>query len=68
MKWLLKMGFIGICMSFCIRAEAQNPAFPDSIPPFFVMNSDTVKTMVLRDVYIYPVRTFTSARQEEQYL
>jgi hypothetical protein len=68
MKRLLKMGFIGMGMFFCIQAEAQNPAFPDSIPPFFVINSDTVKTMVLRDVYIYPVRTFTSTRQEEQYL
>ncbi|MDR1527529.1 MAG: DUF4294 domain-containing protein [Dysgonamonadaceae bacterium] len=31
------------------------------------MNGDTVNTMVLKDVYIYPGQTFTTARQEAQY-
>jgi hypothetical protein len=47
--------------------KAQTPVFSDSIPPFLIIENDTVKTMVLRDVYIYPAQAFTSTRQEEQY-
>jgi len=50
------------------RAQAQKPSFQDSIPPFFIVQGDTVKTMILRDVFIYPSTKFTSAAgQEEQY-
>jgi hypothetical protein len=51
-----------------MEAMAQERTFGDSIPPFVVETGDTVRTMVLRDVYIYPVQSFSSARQEEQYL
>ncbi|MDR0546569.1 MAG: DUF4294 domain-containing protein [Dysgonamonadaceae bacterium] len=68
MKKFFTIACIVICTVFCIRTEAQNSVFQDSIPPFVVIHGDTVKTMVLRDVYIYPVQTFSSARKEEQYL
>jgi hypothetical protein len=51
----------------CLGLEAQDPAFQDKIPPFILINGDTVKTMVLRDVYIYPAQTYSTTRQEEQY-
>jgi hypothetical protein len=49
------------------KLKAQNQTFRDSIPPFFVSNGDTVKTMILRDIYIYPVQATASKEQEEQY-
>jgi hypothetical protein len=52
---------------FCVPMQAQIPDFQDSIPPFFIYNGDTVKTMVLRDTYIYPSQTFTTTSQEAQY-
>jgi len=68
MKRFQKIGFTGIILLFCLGMKAQQSAFQDSIPPFHVMNGDTVKTMVLRDVYIYPVQNYTTTRQEQQYL
>ncbi|MCL1938705.1 MAG: DUF4294 domain-containing protein [Candidatus Azobacteroides sp.] len=47
--------------------QAQKASFQDSIPPFFVIEGDTVKTMVLRDIFIYPSTGFTSSGQDEQY-
>jgi hypothetical protein len=67
MKLILKIGLLGFCIVCYWKTEAQTPVFQDSIPPFFVMNGDTVNTMVLKDVYIYPGQTFTTARQEAQY-
>jgi hypothetical protein len=50
------------------RIQAQKPTFQDSIPPFSIVQGDTVKTMILRDIFIYPSARFTSAEgQEEQY-
>ena len=68
MKHLQKIGLTAIALILCLGIKAQQPTFHDSIPPFIVMGSDTVKTVVLRDVYIYPVQAFVSTNQEEQYL
>ena len=67
MKWFQKIGLTGIGIMSCLGMQAQNPAFQDSIPSFILMNGDTVKTMILRDVYIYPAQAFVTTRQEEQY-
>jgi hypothetical protein len=67
MKLLLKIGWVVLCAVYGLTTEAQNPVFQDSIPPYFVIGGDTVKTLVLKDVYIYPVKTFATARQEAQY-
>jgi hypothetical protein len=53
--------------AFCLPADAQAPAFRDAIPPFITDRGDTLKTLVLNDVYIYPAPAFTSARREAQY-
>jgi hypothetical protein len=68
MKWFLKMSFVVLCLVCLPKAAAQEIPFQDTIPPFLVIEGDTVRTLILRDTYIYPARTFTSARQEEQYL
>jgi hypothetical protein len=65
MKCLRKIGLIGIGMLVCLGVEAQNPALQDNIPPFILMDGDTVKTMILRDVFIYPNKNFGSVRQED---
>jgi hypothetical protein len=67
MKLLLRIGLAGLCIVCCSKIEAQNTVFQDSIPPLLVVDGDTVRTMVLSDVYIYPVQRFTTARQEVQY-
>jgi len=68
MKGFWRIGSTGVILLFCLGMKAQQSAFQDSIPPFCIMNGDTVKTMVLRDVYIYPTQNYTTTRQEEQYL
>ena len=50
-----------------LSTKQSSNAFQDSIPSFILMDGDTVKTMVLRDVYIYPAQTFATTRHEEQY-
>ena len=67
MKWFQKIGLAGIGLIVCLGIKAQQPTYRDSIPPFILMNGDTVKTVVLRDIYIYPAQTYTSTRHEEQY-
>jgi len=67
MKWFQKIGLTGIGIMCCFGIVAQKPTFQDSIPPFILMNGDTVKTLILRDVYIYPAQTFVTTRHEEQY-
>ncbi|GHT48488.1 hypothetical protein FACS189440_12240 [Bacteroidia bacterium] len=68
MKFFQLIISLVVCFVVCTKTNAQNPSFQDSIPPFFIEKGDTVKTMVLRDVYIYPQQTFTGKGQEQQYL
>jgi hypothetical protein len=68
MKFFQLILSLVVCFVFCIKTTAQNRSFQDSIPPFFIEKGDTVKTMVLRDVYIYPPQIFAGKGQEEQYL
>jgi hypothetical protein len=51
-----------------MAGKAQERTFRDSIPDRLVVAGDTVRTMVLRDVFIYPPQVFASDRQQEQYL
>ena len=67
MKCFHKIGLTGIALIACLGIKAQPPTFRDSIPSFILMDNDTVKTMILRDVYVYPAQVFTNTRQEEQY-
>jgi hypothetical protein len=56
----------GIFFIFCTPIVAQTN-FRDSIPSFVVNGEDTLKTMVLNAIYIYPPQTFKRKGQEEQY-
>ncbi|MDR0680668.1 MAG: DUF4294 domain-containing protein [Dysgonamonadaceae bacterium] len=56
----------GISFVFCTKTVAQKD-FRDSIPPYIINDEDTIKTMVLNAIYIYPPQTFKSKGQEEQY-
>jgi hypothetical protein len=69
MKFFQLIIFLFVCFVFCTKTNAQNQSFQDSIPPFFIEKGDTVKTMVLRDVYIYPPQVYAAGKgQEQQYL
>ena len=67
MKGFRKIALTGIGLIVCLGIKAQHAEFQDNIPPFILMDGDTVKTMVLRDVYIYPAQTYATTRHEEQY-
>jgi hypothetical protein len=67
MKNYLIISFI---LLFALKGNtcgAQRATFRDSIPPFFVNNGDTVKTMIWQDIYIYPPSTTQAVLQDEQY-
>ncbi|MDR0412378.1 MAG: DUF4294 domain-containing protein [Dysgonamonadaceae bacterium] len=55
-----------VSFGFCTKTFAQK-SFRDSIPPFIVSGEDTIQTMVLNAVYIYPPQTSKNKKQEEQY-
>lgn len=52
--------------AFCMKADAQK-AYIDSIPPFFVEGADTMKVLVMHDIYVYPQRAFKDAGDEQKY-
>lgn len=57
--------FLFFLQGFQIKAQST---YQDNIPEFIVEQSgDTIYTMVLRDVYIYPRQNFKSEKHEEKY-
>ena len=52
---------------FCTIANGENQTFRDSIPSYFVNDGDTMKVLVLGDIYIHPPRTFANRGEEEKY-
>jgi hypothetical protein len=52
---------------FCPRAQAQRDMYKDSIPPFLLENGDTLKTLVLQDIYVYSPKAFKNKGEEEKY-
>ena len=52
---------------FSFETAAQTTAFQDSIAPYLIQDGDTVRTLVLRDIYIYPAVARTSPSQDAQY-
>jgi hypothetical protein len=68
----MKRGWIIIIVTlwalFGGYGKAQERTFRDSIPDRIVEAGDTILTMTLREVYIYPAQVFASDRQQEQYL
>jgi hypothetical protein len=52
---------------FCLHIHAQQDAFRQNIPSFSVAGEDTLKTLVLQDIYIYPPHTFKDSGDEEKY-
>lgn len=62
-------GIFFICgLLFCTNIQAQSPDFQDSIAPYYIDKGDTVRTLILRDIYIYPPSTAKSNKsQDAQY-
>jgi hypothetical protein len=52
---------------FCGEIYAQQDTFRESIPSFLLEEGDTVKTVILRDIYIYPPQAFKNSGEEEKY-
>lgn len=67
-KLVCRIGlFVMLFFGFAQYACAQDD-FQSSIPEFIIGQAgDTIYTMTLRDVYIYPKQTFKSSKQEEKY-
>jgi hypothetical protein len=58
---------LGIVSLFCGEMYAQQDDFRESIPPFLMEEGDTVKTVILRDIYVYPPQAFKNSGDEEKY-
>jgi hypothetical protein len=50
-----------------MEITAQQDDYRDQIPSFVIENGDTVKTVVLRDIYVYPPQTFTHSDDDKKY-
>jgi hypothetical protein len=46
---------------------AQNDTYRENIPPFLLEEGDTLKTLVLKDIYVYPPQTFKNQGEDEKY-
>jgi hypothetical protein len=49
------------------NVQAQNDVYRENIPPFSLENGDTLKNMILRDIYVYPPQAFKNKGDEEKY-
>jgi hypothetical protein len=47
--------------------RAQNDSFREEIPPFLLENGDTLKTLILRDIYVYPPQLYKNQGNDEKY-
>jgi hypothetical protein len=45
----------------------RDDIYKDNIPPFLLEDGDTIKTLVLRDIYVYPPQAFKNRGEEEKY-
>jgi hypothetical protein len=52
---------------FCQGMQVRHDTYKDSIPPFSLENGDTIKNLVLRDIYVYPPQAFKNKGEEEKY-
>jgi len=52
---------------FCSGIKAQKDVYREEIPPFVLENGDTLKTLILRDIFVYPPQTFKKSGDEEKY-
>jgi hypothetical protein len=49
------------------NVQAQNDVYRENIPPFSLEKGDTLKNMILRDIYVYPPQAFKNKGDEEKY-
>jgi hypothetical protein len=49
------------------NVQAQNDVYRENIPPFSLENGDTLKNLILRDIYVYPPQAFKDKGDEEKY-
>lgn len=58
--------FILLVVVFSVTVKAQD-TFKSSIPPFIVDLEDTLKVMVIQDMYVYPPPAFKNPADQEKY-
>jgi len=64
----LILSFFIIALFFCLEINAQNAdVYRENIPSFVLEEGDTLKTLVLRDIYVYPPQSFKKSGDEEKY-
>jgi hypothetical protein len=70
MKKITFTFFFLVVVSFlCPKIHAQKDTYKESIPPILldIDNGDSIKTLVLQDIYVYPPQAFKNKREEEKY-
>ena len=57
-----------VALLFCTEINAQKTdVYRENIPSFVLEDGDTLKTLILRDIYVYPPQSFKKSGDEEKY-
>ena len=64
---LLSVSLFGLFLSICCTDLGAQTAFKQKVPDFITEGNDTLKIMVLNDIYVYPPQAFKSPAEEESY-
>ncbi|MDR0507664.1 MAG: DUF4294 domain-containing protein [Dysgonamonadaceae bacterium] len=64
---ILQFLFLMFILLQVINVHAQNGDYKENIPPFILENGDTVKTLVLNDIYFYPNQIFGNQENDAKY-
>ena len=68
MKARITLFIFIIALAFSSEIKAQNKdGYRENIPNFVLEEGDTLKTLVLRDIYVYPPQSFKKSGDEEKY-
>ena len=60
--------FFIVALLCCSEVQAQKKdVYRENIPNFVLEEGDTLKTLVLRDIYVYPPQSFKKSGDEEKY-
>lgn len=58
---------LSLSLMVSLSIHAQSDSFKETISDFELDGQDTLKTMVLSDLYVYPPQAFKNAGEEEKY-
>jgi hypothetical protein len=68
MKMRIILLFAVMAVGVCTPVRAQSVQFRDSIPPYLISGGDTIRTLIMSDIYIYSQFNTDASTQNPQYL